>query len=307
MQSSVEKLAMGLARTGIPTSVNQWMWCECAIFTDGNLNALNPKTIDFFQDNDEQWNRNAAFACLDKILFREKMLYACVVGDTTLEEIENTLSEVMTDAVLSEPPPEISFVKSADVRERIPIEKLRKMKTVSPLLYADFNAVNPKVVYREDRFWYEVPARLDGRRNLYHQECPERMEMCSACSMDKIAGEPYDKLEVSAAYCPNCASNFCRFFYFSKHEPTKADIALRWTASVLIKIKEVTPAWGEKQPEDNIRKWMEKTIEVLRTHQPGVGKFVSHYGTTRMTSRNAANIMLQGQGKQITVDRQQTV
>ena len=74
------------------------------------------------------------------------------------------LSEVMTDAVLSEPPPEIRFVRPADVRERIPIEKLRKMKTVSPLLHADFNAVNPKVVYREDRFWYEVPARQDGQR-----------------------------------------------------------------------------------------------------------------------------------------------
>lgn len=45
-------------------------------------------------DNDEQWNRNAAFSCLDKALFREKMLYACVVGDTTIAEMENALSGV---------------------------------------------------------------------------------------------------------------------------------------------------------------------------------------------------------------------
>ena len=124
------------------------------------------------------------------------------------------------------------------------------------------------------------------------------MEMCSTCSLTKIAGEPYDKLKTFAANGPNCASNFCRSFYFSNHDPTKADIALRWAASVLIKIKEEIPKWGESV-------WMEETIEALRTHHAGIGKFVSHYGTTRMNFRNSANIMFQGQGKQITVDRQQ--
>lgn len=160
------------------------------------------------QDNDEQWNRNAAFACLEKAFFLEKMLYACVVGGSTLEELENTLSEVMTDAVLSEPPPEILVVKPAEVRERIRVEKLWEMKTVSPLRFADFNAVNPKVVCREGLFWYEAPVRQDGRANLSYQESSEKMEMCSTCSMTKRGGERYDKLETFAANCPNCASSY---------------------------------------------------------------------------------------------------
>ena len=59
------------------------------------------------------------------------------------------------------------------------------------------------------------------------------------------------------------------------------------------------------QPADNIREWMWKTIVTFRSHPSGVGKFVSHYGTTRMLFKNAANIMYLGQGKRITVDRQQ--
>lgn len=41
------------------------------------------------------------------------------------------------------------------------------------------------------------------------------------------------------------------------------------------------------------------------THHSGVGKFVSHFGTTRMNARSAANAMFQGQGKQVSVDRNQ--
>ena len=108
-----------------------------------------------------------------------------------------------------------------------------------------------------------------------------------------------------AGVCPNCASNFCRAFYFSKKSPAEADVALRWAASIFLQEQKDNPEWGKMQPGDNIRDWMWKTIVAFRTHPSGVGKFVSRYGTTRMHFKNAANIMYQGQGRQITVDRHQ--
>ena len=114
--------------------------------------------------------------------------YVCVVGDTIIEELEKALNSVVTDAVLSEPPPQVRFVKPATDCERIPIEKLRQMRTVSPPLKADFNAVNPKIVHGEDRFWYVVPARPTGQSS-------DKIVMCSMCSNTKAEGKPYDSLE----------------------------------------------------------------------------------------------------------------
>ena len=84
MERTIEKMAVELSRSGVATSTNRLMWLECLNFTDAKFHAMNPKLIKPPDDADGQWNRNAAFACLDKALFREKMLYACVVGDTAI-------------------------------------------------------------------------------------------------------------------------------------------------------------------------------------------------------------------------------
>ena len=112
--------------------------------------------------------------------------------------------------MLSKPPPEVQFINPAKKCERIPIEKLRKMKTTSPLLDVDFNAVGPKVVHRDDRFWYVVPPRPKGQHGKYYQESPDQRVMCYLCSEDKIENRSYDANEVYAGTCPNCASTLCR-------------------------------------------------------------------------------------------------
>ena len=305
MERTIEKLAIELSRSGVAISTNRLMWLECSNFTDAMFRAMNPKLLKPTGDADDQWNRNAAFACLDKALFREKMLYACVVGDNTVTEMEKALHNVVMQEVLSEPPADMQFVNPAKNCERIPIDKLRKMKITSTLLNADFNAVDPKVVNREDRFWYVVPERPSGHDGKYYQESAETMVMCYLCSQDKRDGKRYDTNELYAGTCPNCAANLCREYYFMKHDPEQADVALRWAASTLLQEQKDNPAWGLMQPADNIREWMWKTITTLRGHPSGVWKYVSHYGTTRMLFKNAANIMFLGQGKQITVDRHQ--
>ena len=239
MERTVEKMAVELSRSGVATSTNRLMWLECSNFTDAKLHAMNPKTTKPTGDADDQWNRNAAFACLDKALFREKMLYACVVGDTMITDMENKLHNVVMADVLSEPPPEVQFVSPAKNSERIPIDKLRKMKTTSPLLNADFNAVDPKVVHRDDRFWYVVPPRPQGQDGSYYQESPEKMGMCYLCSKDKLEGNGYDTNELYAGTCPNCAANLCRAYYFMKKDPKEADVALRWAAATILQEEEI--------------------------------------------------------------------
>ena len=93
------------------------------------------------------------------------------------------------------------------------------------------------------------------------------------CSNTKADGQPYDTLETFSAHCPNCAS---------RHDPTQVDSA-----------PEVgNPEWGRMQP---------RMTSVDEGHR---GKFVSHFGTTRMHFKNAADVLRQGQGI-ITVDRHQ--
>ena len=50
--------------------------------------------------------------------------------------------------------------------------------------------------------------------------------------------------------------------------------------------------------------WMRETIRVFRNHHSGIGKYVSHLGTTRMPAKAASNAMYYGQGKTLNVDRQ---
>lgn len=85
----------------------------------------------------------------------------------------------------------------------------------------------------------------------------------------------------------------------------KADMMLRWAASIIVHEKDLSKFWGALDPRDNMLLWMQETIRVFRTHPSGVGKYVSHLGTTRMPAKAAANAMYSGQGKQITVDRHQ--
>ena len=247
MERTVEKIAVELSRAGVATSTNRTMWLACANFTDAKLHAMNPKVLKPPEDADDQWNRNAAFSCLDKALFREKMLYACVVGDKTITDMENALHKMVMSDVLTEPPPEVQFVSPARNSERIPIDKLRKMKTTSPLLNADFNAVDPKVVHRDDRFWYVVEPRPSGSDGKYYQESAEKMVMCYLCSKDKLAGIDYDTDDLYSGTCPNCAANFCREYYFKKKDPKDADVALRWAASTILQEQKDNPAWGLTQ------------------------------------------------------------
>lgn len=133
----------------------------------------------------------------------------------------------------------------------------------------------------------------------------EKMVMCSMRSEDKAAGRAYDESTENATHCPNCASDFCRKFYFEHYNPTKAEVVLRWAASTIIHEKETSKFWGSLDPANDIRAWMYETIKVFHLHSTGIGKYVSHVGTTRMNARGAANAMFQGQGKQLALERLQ--
>ena len=132
---------------------------ELANFIDYKRVTINPTSIDTPAIAGEPWDSSAAFACIDKFLFREKMLFACVVGDDTISSFESNLDEFPLDGVLTQLPPELTLTEAAANCERISTDALRKSKTVNPLTNVDFDAINPKLMYKEDRFWYRVPVR----------------------------------------------------------------------------------------------------------------------------------------------------
>ena len=105
---------------------------------------------------------------------------------------------------------------------------------------------------------------------------------------------------------PLIAPIFYTKFYFGESSPERSDMVLRWAASVIINEKTESKFWGDMNPNNNMREWMYETIKVFRNHKTGIGKYVSHFGATRMGFKAAANAMYQGQGKQLTVDRHQT-
>ena len=131
------------------------------------------------------------------------MLYACVVSDSTIEKIEEGLEGIPLDAVLAEPPSELSFVGPIEECERIPIERLRKNRTVNPMTDMDFDAVNPKPMFKEERMWYTAANMASPDGDSYHQENSSKMHLCAQCSRDRIAGRNYDELESNATHCPN--------------------------------------------------------------------------------------------------------
>lgn len=285
---------------------NPRFWSECSNFIDSNLRTIRPKPVRPAVDGNDQWDDNAAFACMDKFLFRKKMLYACIVSDSTIETITDSLEHIPHDAVLAEPPSELSFVVF-EAHERIPIDRLRKNRTANPMTNLDFNAVTPKPTFKEERMWYTVPNMTSPKGDEYHQQDSSKIHLCAQCSINRSTGKSYDLLEDNATHCPNCASNFNRKFYFGEHDPSRADMILRWAASVIIGQKRESPYWGALDPNKNLRLWVYETMRVFRSHTTGIGKYVSHFGTTRMGFKIAANAMFHGQGKQITVDRHQTV
>ena len=185
------------------------------------IKASNPKSMGNASSEGERWDWFAAYACLDKFLFSGKMLYACVVGDSTIVELENVLEPIAMDGVLTELPPDVRFTNPAEQCERIPIETLRRRRIVNPLSNVDFDAVNPKVMFKEERFWYHVPGRDLTSASGFHQDDPEKMVICSFCSKSKSDGTGYDEFVDHAKICHNCASNFCRKHYFSYADPTQ--------------------------------------------------------------------------------------
>ena len=152
-------------------------------------------------------------------VFREKMLFACVVGDDTISSFESNLDEFPLDGVLTQLPPELTLTEAAANCERISTDALRKSKTVNPLTNVDFDAINPKLMYKEDRFWYRVPVRSPPLGEGFFQDDPQRMVMFSRCSASKGTSNEFDVFAEAARFCPNCASNFCRKFYLTSMNP----------------------------------------------------------------------------------------
>ena len=221
MEKVVKRVAAELSKVGVPVTHNPAMWSECANFINYKREAINPKSTDSHSSVGEQWDSFAAFACIDKFLFREKMLLACVVGDDTINSFEGSLEDVPMDGVLTKLPSEMTLTEPAAQCERISTDTLRKRKTVNPLTNVDFDAVNPKTMYKDDRFWYCVPIKSTSSTEGYHQDNPRKMTMCSQCCANKISGKGFDEFDENAKYCPNCASNSCRKFYFNEAIPNR--------------------------------------------------------------------------------------
>lgn len=79
------------------------MWSDCSNFIDHSMNAVNPKSAENTSSDVDSWDNKAAFACLDKFLFSEKMSCAFVVENLTISELEGRLEQFATDDVLAEP------------------------------------------------------------------------------------------------------------------------------------------------------------------------------------------------------------
>ena len=298
-------LASALTKIGTAVTCSPLMWSELSNFIDHKLCVVKPMTVEQVTSCDDNWEINAAFSCLDKFLFREKMLYACIIGDETINQLEEQVRGVQMSAELTGQPPEVGFVKPAEHYERVPTDVLRVRKTVNPMSFVDFDAVTPKPTRKIDRHWYNVGCRKVPTDDPFLQPNNNYITMCAVCSKAKLEGEDYDDIIENIAYCPNCASNWCRKYHFMSYKPDEADIMLRWAASIIVHEKSLSMFWGSLDPGADMLVWMKETIRVFRTHKSGIGKYVSHLGTTRLPAKAAANAMFSGHGKMINVDRHQ--
>ena len=297
-------LASALVKTGVAVTCNPLMWSELSNFIDHRMFAIKPEALEQVPLCDENWEINAAFACIDKFLFREKMLFACTIGDETINQLEEQVKNIQLNEELARQPPEVGFVKPAEPHERMPTDVLRTRKTVNPMAFVDFDAVTPKPLRKIDRYWYNVGCREVPTDDQYLQPSNKYLTMCAVCSEAKVAGKEYDAIVEHVAYCPNCTSNWCRKFHFMSYNPEEADIMLRWAASIIVHEKNLSAFWGSLDPGEDMMLWMRETIRVFRNHHSGIGKYVSHLGTTRMPAKAASNAMYYGQGKTLNVDRQ---
>ena len=297
-------LASALVKTGVAVTCNPLMWSEVSNFIDHRMYAIKPVTVEQVPMCDDNWEINAAFSCVDKFLFREKMLFACTIGDETINQLEEQIKNVQLNEELAGQPPEVGFVKPAEPYERVPTDVLRIRKTMNPMSFVDFDAVSPKPLRKIDRHWYNVGCRKVPTDDPYLQASNKYLTMCAVCSEAKLGGKEYDDIVENIAYCPNCTSNWCRKFHFMSYDPEEADIMLRWAASIIVHEKSLSAFWGSLDPGTDMLLWMRETIRVFRTHASGIGKYASHLGTTRMPAKAAADAMFCGQGKTLNVDRQ---
>ena len=67
---------------------------------------------------------------------------------------------------------------------------------------------------------------------------------------------------------------------------------LRWAASIIAHEKNLSAFWGSLDPGEDMLLWMRETIRVFRNHHSGIGKYVSHLGTTRMPAKAASNAIV---------------
>ena len=297
-------LASALVKTGVAVTCNPLMWSELSNFIDHRMYAIKPEAVEQVPMCDENWEINAAFACIDKFLFREKMLFACTIGDETINQLEEQVNDIQLNEELARQPPEVGFVKPAEPHERMPTDVLRTRKTVNPMAFVDFDAVTPKPLRKIDLYWYNVGCREVPNDDQYLQPSSKYLIMCAVCSEAKVTGKEYDAIVEHVAYCPNCTSNWCRKYNFMSYNPEEADIMLRWAASIIVHEKNLSVFWGSLDPGEDMLLWMRETIRVFRNHHSGIGKYVSHLGTTRMPAKAASNAMYYGQGKTLNVDRQ---
>ena len=297
-------LASALVKTGVAVTCNPLMWSELSNFIDHRMYAIKPEAVEQVPMCDENWEINAAFACIDKFLFREKMLFACTIGDETINQLEEQVNDIQLNEELARQPPEVGFVKPAEPHERMPTDVLRTRKTVNPMAFVDFDAVTPKPLRKIDLYWYNVGCREVPTDDQYLQPSSKYLIMCAVCSEAKVTGKEYDAIVEHVAYCPNCTSNWCRKYNFMSYNPEEADIMLRWAASIIVHEKNLSVFWGSLDPGEDMLLWMRETIRVFRNHHSGIGKYVSHLGTTRMPAKAASNAMYYGQGKTLNVDRQ---
>jgi len=87
-------LASALVKTGVAVTCNPLMWSEVSNFIDHRMYAIKPVAVEQVPVCDDNWEINAAFSCIDKFLFREKMLFACTIGDETINQLEEQIKSV---------------------------------------------------------------------------------------------------------------------------------------------------------------------------------------------------------------------
>ena len=179
-------LASALHKIGVAVTCNPLMWSELSNFIDHKFCVIKPVAVNPVPQCDDNWEIKAAFSCIDKFLFREKMLFACIIGDETIHQLEEQVRNVQMNAGLTEQPPEVGFVQPADHYERIPTDVLRVRKTMNPMSFVDFDAISPKPTRKIDRLWYGVGCREIPSDEPVFQANNNYLTMCGRVLRSKV-------------------------------------------------------------------------------------------------------------------------